>query len=116
MDDSRGNEPPEMTDEETDEFVLQLEAELEEQQAPDPPSQAAASSSGPSSDDLSEYELERLRNIARNRQVLALLGLVDDGASLGLSAGPSQAPARDPYPPGNSGAAPTRRSTIVREP
>ena len=114
MDDSRGNEPPEMTDVETDEFVLQLEAELEEQQATEPPSQAAASSSGPSSDALSEYELERLKNIARNRQVLELLGLVD-GASLGPPAGPSQAPARDPYPPGNSGAAPTRRSTIVRE-
>ena len=115
MDDSRGNEPPEMTDEETDAFVLELEAELEEQQAPDPPSQAAASSSGRSSDALSEYELERLRNIARNRQVLAMLGLDDDGASLGPPAGPSQAPARDPFPPGNSGAAPTRRSTIVRE-
>ena len=115
MDDSRGNEPPEMTDVETDEFVLQPEAELEEQQATEPPSQAAASSSGPSSDALSEYELERLRNTARNRQVLAMLGLDDDGASLGPPAGPSQAPARDPFPPGNSGAAPTRRSTIVRE-
>ena len=111
MDDSRGSEPPAMTDEETDAFVLELEAELEEQQATEPPSQAAASSS----DDLSEYELQRLRNIARNQQVLAGLGLVD-GASLGPPpAGPSQTPARDPYPPGRSGAAPTRRSTIVRE-
>eukprot|EP00964_Phaeocystis_antarctica_P031725 scaffold17938_cov61-Phaeocystis_antarctica.AAC.2 len=114
MDDSRANEP-EMTDEETDAFVLELEAELEEQQAPGPPSQAAASSSGHSPDALSEYELERLRNIARNQQVLAGLGLAD-GAPLGPPpAGPSHAPARDPYPPGRSGAAPTRRSTIVRE-
>ena len=58
MDDSRANEPPDMTDEETDAFVLELEAELEEQEAPDPPSQAAASSSGPSSDPLSDYELQ----------------------------------------------------------
>jgi len=75
MDDSRGSEPPAMTDEETDEFVLQLEAELEGQQATEPPSQAAASSSGPSPEPLSEYELQRLQNIARNRQVLAGLGL-----------------------------------------
>ena len=112
MDDSRGSEPPAMTDEETDEFVLQLEAELEGQQATEPPSQAAASSSGPSPEPLSEYELQRLQNIARNRQVLAGLGLEGLGPP---PAGPSQAPARDPYPPGNSGAAPTRRSTIVRE-
>ena len=113
MDQSRANEP-EMNDEETDAFVLELEAELEEQQAPDPPPQAPASSSS-SSSELSDYELERLRNIARNQQVLAGLGLAD-GAPLGPPpAGSSQAPARDPYPPGNSGAAPTRRSTIVRE-
>ena len=119
MDQSRANEPPEMTDEETDAFVQELEAELEEQQAPDPPPQAASSSSsGPSSDSLSEYEIQRLRNIARNQQVLEGLGLVD-GVCLGPPpAGPSppnQAPPRDPYPPGDSGAAPTRRSTIVRE-
>jgi len=113
MEDSRANEP-EMTDDDDAAFVLELEAALEEQQAPAPPSQAAASSSGPSPDALSDYEVERLRNIARNQQVLAGLGLAD-GASLGPPAGPSLAPARDPYPPGRSGAAPTRRSTIVRQ-
>ena len=113
MDQSRANEP-EMNDEETDAFVLELEAQLEEQQAPDPPPQAPASSSS-SSSELSDYELERLRNIARNQQVLEGLGLVD-GASLGPPpAGPSQTPATDPFPPGRSGAAPTRRSNIVRE-
>ena len=112
MDDSRANEPPEMTDEETDSFVLELEAELEAQQATEPPPQASASSSSSSPEPLSEYELQRLQNIARNRQVLAGLGLEGLGPP---PAGPSQAPARDPYPPGNSGAAPTRRSTIVRE-
>ena len=42
MDQSRANEPPEMTDEETSAFVQELEAELEEQQVPDPPPQAAS--------------------------------------------------------------------------
>ena len=103
-----------MTDEETDAFVQELEAELESQQATEPPPQAAASSSGSSPEPLSDYETQRLRNIARNRQVLQELGL-EEGSSLGpSSAGPSQAPS-DPYPPGRSGAAPTRRSNIVRD-
>jgi hypothetical protein len=115
MDDSRANEPSTgMTDEETDAFVQELEAELESQQATVPPPEAAASSSNSSPEPLAEYELQRLRNIARNRQVLEGLGLVE-GSSLGPPpAGPSQAP-RDPYPPGRSGAAPTRRSNIVRD-
>ena len=115
MDDSRANEPSTgMTDEETDAFVQELEAELESQQATVPPPEAAASSSNSSPEPLTEYELQRLRNIARNQQVLEGLGLVQ-GSSLGPPpAGPSQAPS-DPYPPGRSGAAPTRRSSIVRE-
>ena len=115
MNDSRANEPRsrEMTDAEADAFALELEAELESQQAAaEPPAQAAASASGSTPEPLSEYELERLQNIARNQQVLAGLGL----EGLGLPpAGPSHAaPARDPYPPGRSGAAPTRRSSIER--
>ena len=116
MDDSRANEPSTgMTDEEADAaFVQELEAELESQQATEPPAQAAAGSSNSSPEPLAEYELQRLRNIARNRQVLEGLGLVE-GSSLGPPpAGPGQAP-RDPYPPGRSGAAPTRRSNIVRD-
>ena len=116
MENSRANEPSStgMTDEETDAFVQELEAELESQQATEPPPQAAASSSGSSPEPLSDYETQRLRNIARNRQVLQELGL-EEGSSLGpSSAGPSQAPS-DPYPPGRSGAAPTRRSNIVRD-
>ena len=115
MDDSRANEPSTgMTDEEEAEFVQELEAELESQQATVPPPEAAASSSNSSPEPLTEYELQRLRNIARNQQVLEGLGLVQ-GSSLGPPpAGPSQAPS-DPYPPGRSGAAPTRRSNIVRE-
>ena len=62
-------------------------------------------------DPLSEYELARLRNIARNRQVLEGLGLVE-GSSLGsdLTILRPPGPARhlDPivtlcYPPGRSG-------------
>ena len=85
MEDSRANEPRsrEMTDAEADAFALELEAELESQQAAaEPPAQASsssspaqASSSGSSPEPLSEYEQERLRNIARNRQVLEGLGL-----------------------------------------
>ena len=120
MDDSRGSEPPAMTDEETDEFVLQLEAELEEQHAPDPPSQAAASSSGPSPDasaasgsppeSLSEYEQQRLRNIARNRQVLEGLGLASE--PLVPPRPPSQGSAERRVQP--APGPPTRRSTIER--
>jgi len=93
MDDSRANEPSTgMTDEETDAFVQELEAELESQQATVPPPEAAASSSNSSPEPLTEYELQRLRNIARNQQVLEGLGLVQ-GSSLGPPpAGPSQAP------------------------
>ena len=115
MEDSRDNEPArrEMTDAEADAFALELEAELESQQAAaEPPSQAAASSSGSAPEPLSEYELERLQNIARNQQVLAGLGL--EGLGLPPPASSRAAPTRDPYPPGRSGAAPTRRSDIVR--
>ena len=115
MNDSRANEPRsrEMTDAEADAFALELEAELESQQAAaEPPAQAVASASGSRPEPLSVYELERLQNIARNQQVLAGLGL----EGLGLTpAGPNRAaPVRDPYPPGRSGAAPTRRSSIER--
>ena len=116
MEDSRANEPArrEMTDAEADAFALELEAELEsQQQAAEPPAQAAASSSGSAPEPLSEYELERLQNIARNQQVLAGLGL--EGLGLPPPAPSRVAPARDPYPPGRSGAAPTRRSSIVRD-
>ena len=115
MDDSRANEPPEMTDEETDEFVLQLEAELEEQQAtePPPPQAVASSSSSTSPESLSEYELQRLRNIARNQQVLEGLGLAS--APLVPQGRSSQASVRKTArSSGPSGAAPTRRSSIVR--
>ena len=116
MEDSRANEPArrEMTDAEADAFALELEAELEsQQQAAEPPAQAAASSSGSAPEPLSEYELERLQNIARNQQVLAGLGL--EGLGLPPAETRRAAPARDPYPPGRSGAAPTRRSSIVRD-
>ena len=115
MEDSRAKNPArrEMTDEEADAFALELEAELESQQAAaEPPAQAAASASGSTPEPLSEYELERLQNIARNQHVLAGLGL--EGLGLPPRAPSHAAPARDPYPPGRSGAAPTRRSSIER--
>ena len=119
MDDSRANEPRrEMTDEEADAFAQELEAELESQQAvaeplaeaspSSSPAQASSSSSPPES--LSEYELERLRNIARNQQVLEGLGLTSQ-------------PLVPPRPPSQSSTErrvrpapgpPTRRSSIVR--
>jgi hypothetical protein len=67
-----------------------------------------SSASGGSSEVLSEYEQQRIRNMAVNQQMLEALGLVG---------GPQLAPRRtsapqerDPFPPGRSGAAPTRRS------
>ena len=120
MEDSRTNEPRsrEMTDEEADAFAQELEAELESQQdAAEPPAEASsssspsqASSSGSTPEPLSEYEQQRLRNIARNRQVLEELGL-------------SSQPLVPPRPPSNASAErrvrpahgpPTRRSSIVR--
>ena len=119
MEDSRANEPhSEMTDEEADAFALELEAELESQQAAaEPPAQASpsgspgqASSSGSTPEPLSEYEQERLRNIARNRQVLEGLGLASE-------------PLVPPRPPSKASAErrvrpapgpPTRRSSIDR--
>ena len=114
MDESRADEPTVMSDVEADAFAQELEAALESQQQaaqpPPPPPQAAQTSSQSSAAPLSEYEMQRLRNIARNQQVLEGLGLV--GASLGPPAGSSRAPAArdESYPPGTSGAAPSRRS------
>jgi hypothetical protein len=124
MDDSRGSEPPAMTDEETDEFVLQLEAELEEQQATEPPSQAAASSSGPSyfprcvgSVGLSPRIVVGVRATAAaehrsefNRQVLEGLGLASE--PLVPPRPPSQGSAERRVQP--APGPPTRRSTIER--
>ena len=127
MEDSRANEPRrEMTDAEAEAFAQELEVELESQHAAEPPAQgsssgspaqaspscspAQASSSGSPPEPLSEYEQERLRNIARNRQVLEELGL-------------SSQPLVPPRPPSNASAErrvrpahgpPTRRSSIVR--
>ena len=120
MEASRASEPTrsEMTDEEADAFILELGAELESQQAAaQPPARASsssspsqASSSGSTPEPLSEYEQERLRNIARNRQVLEELGLA------------SQPPV-PPRPPSQVSAEkrarpapgpPTRRSSIKR--
>ena len=117
MDESRLDVPTMMSDSEADSFAQELEAELESQQQaaepPPPPQQAAQSSSQSSATPLSEYEMQRLRNIARNQQVLEGLGLV--GTSLGPPTRLSQAPAREAYPPGRSGAAPSRRSNLERE-
>ena len=129
MEDSRANEPPhrEMTDDEADAFAQELEAELENlQQATEPqaqvsssssPAQASSSSSpaqaslsGTPPEPLSDYEQERLRNIARNQQVLEELGLASE--PLVFPRPPSQASTeRRGHPaPGP----PTRRSSIVR--
>ena len=129
MEDSRANEPRsrEMTDEEADAFALELEAELESQQAAaEPPAEASSSSSpsqaSPSSspaqaspsgsppEPLSEYEQQRLRNIARNRQVLEGLGLASE--PLVPPRPPSQASAERRVRP--APGPPTRRSTIER--
>ena len=129
MNDSRANEPRsrEMSDEEADAFALELEAELESQQAAAEPPGEASSSSSPSQaspsrspaqaaasgsppESLSEYEQQRLRNIARNRQVLEGLGLAS--APLVPPRPPSQASAEGRVRP--APGPPTRRSTIER--
>ena len=71
-----------------------------------------SSSASTSAEELSEYEQQRLANIARNKRLLEQLGL-GDGPGLGARRPP--APPRDPFPPGNSGAAPSRRSTRERK-
>ena len=129
MEASRANEPArrEMSNEEADAFALELEAELESQQAAaEPPAhaspsgsssqaspsrspaQAAASGSPPES--LSEYEQQRLRNIARNRQVLEGLGLASEPLVPPRSRSQASAEGRVRPAPGP----PTRRSTIER--
>merc|ERR1711938_164647 len=103
-----------MTDAEAEAFAQELEAELESQQAAaEPPSQASssgspaqASSSGSTPEPLSEYEQERLRNIARNRQVLEGLGLASE--PLVPPRPPSQASAERRVRP--APGPPTRRS------
>ena len=120
MNDSRANEPRsrEMTDAEADAFALELEAELESQQAAaEPPAQASssgspsqASPSGSTPEPLSDYEQERLRNIARNRQVLEGLGLASQ--PLVPPRPPSQASAERRVRP--APGPPTRSSTIER--
>ena len=129
MEDSRANEPRsrEMTDEEADAFAQELEAELESQQAAaEPPAEASSSSSpsqaSPSSspaqaspsgsppEPLSEYEQQRLRNIARNRQVLEGLGLASEPLVPPRPRSQASAERRVRPAPGP----PTRRSTIER--
>jgi hypothetical protein len=134
MDDSRANEPRrEMTDEEADAFAQELEAELEGQQATaqassssgspaqassssGSPAQASSSSGSPaqeaasSSGSLSEYEQQRLRNIARNQQVLEVLGLASE--PLVPPRQPSQPSAARRVRP--APGSPTRRSSIER--
>ena len=72
------------------------------------------SGAGPSSstDELSEYEKQRLANIERNKRLLELLGLGGDGPGLGTRRPPAS---RDPFPPGRSGDAPSRHSTRERK-
>ena len=111
-----------MSDADADELERELEAALENPQAagpsPLPPPSPAphAGSASSSQSPLSEYELQRMRNVERNQRVLAELGLLD---SAPLNIPPSARPApppRDPFPPGRSGAAPSRRSTRKRTP
>jgi hypothetical protein len=116
MENSRANEPRSraMTDAEAEALAQELEAELESQQAAAEPPADASSSSSPSQastpESLSEYEQERLRNIARNRQVLEELGLASQ--SLVPPRPPSQASAERRMRP--APGPPTRRSSIVR--
>ena len=117
---SRASEPArsEMTDEEADALLLELGAELESQQAAaEPPAEASpssspaqASSSSSPPESLSEYELERLRNIARNQRVLEGLGLASE--RLVPPRPPSQSSTERRLRP--APGPPTRRSSIVR--
>ena len=101
----------EMTDAEADVFTRELEEALEEEpqqeQAEQP--QPAQSHSQPGSSDLSEYELTRLENIARNRKILQELGLQELQPPRAATTFVSEE-----FPPGRSGAEPSRRSTRQR--
>ena len=103
---------PMMADSDAEDLERELEAALEGQQAAEPPPPPSSSQAGPSSSSqpqlLSEYELERLRNIARNQEVLRGLGLLENSQLL-PPAKPAPPP-KDPFPPGRGGAAPSRRS------
>ena len=101
--DARRSESPQMTDTEADDFAHELEEAMVEQelQQQPRPSQSASTSN------LSAYELQRLENIAKNKQMLIELGLES-------SVTPTRAKTtvtKDTYPPGRSGALPTRSST-----
>ena len=74
-------------------------------------SRAAASPSGQQG--LSEYEQQRIRNMAANQQLLESLGL-GGGTLLAPSRRTAAPREQDPFPPGRSGAAPTRHSTRDR--
>ena len=101
-----------------DAFAQELEAELESQQAAaEPPAEASSSSSpaqaspsGSPPESLSEYEQERLRNIARNRQVLEGLGLASEPLVPPRPRSQASAERRVRPAPGP----PTRRSSIER--
>ena len=101
----------EMTDAEADVFTCELEEALEEEpqqeQAEQP--RLAQSHSQPGSSDLSEYELTRLENIARNRKILQELGLQELQPPRAATTLVSEE-----FPPGRSGAEPSRRSTRQR--
>ena len=103
MDASR-SDSPQMTDAEADDFAHELEEAMVEQelQQQSRPSQSASTSN------LSAYELQRLENIARNRQMLIELGL-ESSTVTPTRAKPTVT--KDTYPPGRSGALPTRSST-----
>ena len=70
-------------------------------------SRAAAS---PFGQGLSEYEQQRLRNMASNQQLLESWGLAG-GLQLGAPRRTATPREQDPFPPGRSGDAPTRHST-----
>ena len=103
MDESRTNG---MSEEEADTFTRELEEELEQQQQQQQPTPTPQLEQ----QGLSEYEQQRLRNIARNQELLRMLGLADGGDSLLQCNRQAARASRDPYPPGRSGDAPTRRS------
>ena len=110
MEASRESCATEMTDAEADDFARELGEALEEepQQEPSQQQQPAQSQPGPSG--LSDYELERLANIARNKKILQELGLEELQPPR-----PTATLVREKFPPGRTGAVPSRSSTRERK-
>ena len=110
LEDSR-DESDVMSDEEAERLVRELEEELEQFERYEQTSHQAPSSS-PETTQLSEYEQQRLKNIARNRQVLQELGLEETHLAPPERRHVRNAE-REQWPPPRNSGNPSRRSARI---